>query len=31
VDIVGEFKPRPFKFGGAAKGINPSDLAMKSK
>jgi hypothetical protein len=31
VDIVGEFKPRPFKFGGAAKGIKPSDLAMESK
>jgi hypothetical protein len=29
VDIVGEFKPRPFKFGGAATGIKPGDLALE--
>jgi type 1 glutamine amidotransferase len=29
VDLVGEYKPRPFKFGGAAKGVKPSDLAIK--
>src|SRR5215831_16850742 len=29
VDIVGEFKPRPFKFGGAATGVKPADLAIK--
>jgi hypothetical protein len=29
VEIVGEFKPLPFKFGGAAKGVKPSDLAIK--
>jgi hypothetical protein len=29
VDLVGEFKPRPFKFGGAAKGVKPADLAIK--
>jgi hypothetical protein len=28
-DIVGAYKPLPFKFGGAAKGIRPSDLAIK--
>jgi hypothetical protein len=27
--LVGEYKPRPFKFGGAAKGVKPSDLAIK--
>jgi hypothetical protein len=26
VDLVGEYKPLPFKFGGFAKGIKPSDL-----
>jgi type 1 glutamine amidotransferase len=29
VEIVGEYKLRPFKFGGAAKGVKPSDLAIK--
>jgi type 1 glutamine amidotransferase len=29
VDIVGEYKPRPFRFGGAAQGVKPSDLAIK--
>lgn len=29
VDLVGDFKPRPFKFGGAAKGVKPADLAIK--
>jgi len=29
VDLVGEYKPRPFGFGGAAKGVKPSDLAIK--
>jgi hypothetical protein len=26
VDLVGEYKPLPFKFGGFAKGVRPSDL-----
>jgi hypothetical protein len=26
VDLVGDYKPLPFKFGGFAKGIKPSDL-----
>jgi hypothetical protein len=26
VDLVGEFKPRRFKFGGYAKGVKPEDL-----
>jgi hypothetical protein len=29
VGLVGEFKPRPFKFGGARKGVKPADLAIK--
>ncbi len=29
VDIVGEYKPRPFGFGGAAKTVKPVDLAIK--
>jgi hypothetical protein len=29
VDIVGEYKPNPFKGGGHAKGVKPSDLADK--
>jgi len=29
VDIVGEYKPLPFKFNGAAKGVKPADLAIK--
>jgi type 1 glutamine amidotransferase len=27
VDLVGEFNPSPFKFGGHVKGVKPSDLA----
>jgi hypothetical protein len=26
VELVGHYDPLPFKFGGAAKGIKPSDL-----
>lgn len=26
VDLVGEYKPTPFKFGGHAKGVKPADL-----
>jgi hypothetical protein len=29
VDVVGEFKPSPFKFGGFIKGLKPSDYAIK--
>ena len=29
VDIVGKYETRPFKFGGAAAGINPSDHAAR--
>ena len=29
VDIVGEYKPSPFKFGGFVKGVRPEDLAGK--
>jgi len=29
VDLVGDYKPLPFKFGGFAKGIKPSDLASQ--
>ena len=29
VNIVGEFKPLPFKFGGFAPGVKPSDHAIK--
>jgi type 1 glutamine amidotransferase len=29
VDIVGEFKPTPFKTGGFKKGVKPEDLAIK--
>ncbi len=29
VDLVGEFKPSPFKFGGFAKGLKPADHVMK--
>lgn len=28
VDLVGQFKPTPFRFGGAKKGVRPADLAM---
>jgi hypothetical protein len=27
VDLVGEYKPLPFNFGGFAKGVHPADLA----
>ena len=26
VDLVGEYKPSPFKFNGARKGVKPADL-----
>jgi len=26
---VGAYEPLPFKFGGAAKGVKPSDLEMR--
>src|SRR5207302_475407 len=29
VELVGEYKPRPFGFGGFQKGVRPSDLATK--
>ncbi len=29
VDLVGEYKPTPFRFGGAKKGVKPQDHAMK--
>jgi type 1 glutamine amidotransferase len=29
VDLVGEYKPRPFGFGGHEKGVKPADLAGK--
>jgi len=29
VDLVGEYQPLPFKFGGFAKGIQPSDLLVR--
>ncbi len=29
VDLVGEYKPLPFKFGGYQKGVKPADLAIK--
>ncbi len=29
VDIVGEYRPRPFRSGGFAKGVKPSDLGIK--
>jgi type 1 glutamine amidotransferase len=29
VDLVGEYKPLPFKFGGFQKGVKPADLAIK--
>jgi hypothetical protein len=28
VDLVGEYQPLPFKFGGFAKGIKPSDFLI---
>lgn len=29
VDLVGDFKPRPFRFDGAAQGVRPADLLKK--
>ncbi len=29
VDLVGEYKPLPFRFGGFKKGVKPQDLAIK--
>ena len=29
VDIIGEYKPRPFAFKGHARGIRPTDLKMQ--
>jgi type 1 glutamine amidotransferase len=29
VDLVGEYKPRPFAFNGSQKGVKPSDHALK--
>ncbi|HEV3080887.1 MAG TPA: ThuA domain-containing protein [Gemmataceae bacterium] len=29
VELVGEYEPLPFKFGGAAKGLKPSDLVIR--
>jgi hypothetical protein len=29
VDLVGEYRTLPFKFGGFQKGLKPADLAMK--
>lgn len=29
VELVGEYKPRPFGFGGFQKGLRPSDFAIK--
>ncbi|MBL8796627.1 MAG: ThuA domain-containing protein [Planctomycetia bacterium] len=29
VELVGEYKPLPFKFGGFTKGLKPADLAIK--
>jgi hypothetical protein len=29
VDLVGDYKPLPFKFGGFARGIKPSDLVSR--
>ena len=29
VDLVGAYEPLPFKFGGAAKGVKPSDLELR--
>jgi hypothetical protein len=31
VDLVGEYKPLPFKFDGHKKGVKPSDLALKAE
>jgi hypothetical protein len=29
VDLVGEYRPRHFRFGGSQKGVRPADLAIK--
>lgn len=29
VDIVGDYRPRNFSFGGFQKGVRPADLEMK--
>jgi hypothetical protein len=29
VEVVGEYKPLPFGFGGYKKGVKPADLAWK--
>ena len=29
VELVGAYEPLPFKFGGAAKGVKPSDLELR--
>jgi hypothetical protein len=29
VDLVGDYQPLPFKFGGFAKGVRPADLAAR--
>jgi hypothetical protein len=29
VDLVGEYQPLPFKFGGFAKGVKPSDFLIR--
>jgi len=29
VEIVGEYKPLPFRFGGYKKGVKPADLTIK--
>jgi hypothetical protein len=29
VELVGPYEPLPFKFGGAAKGVKPSDLKLR--
>jgi len=31
VDIVGEYQPSPFKFGGHKKGVKPADLAKETR
>jgi type 1 glutamine amidotransferase len=31
VDLVGEYKPLPFKFDGAAKGLKPLDLVIRQE
>ncbi len=31
VDIVGEYKPLPYGFGGFKKGVKPGDLSLRSE